>query len=776
MYEYIWDDQTGGILLTTNQSKFSKEPRPVYSRELDILGFDQYWNYPHDDSAPIMWAEATNYYYRGKLVAKTKGGSLYTKPEIIIIENNPEPAGELLRLVDIKAMCDKNRNILETLVQETIQKIYNTFMEYRKKIDIYYVAFSGGKDSVVTLDLVQRALPHDAFKVIFSDTGMEFSDTYDLINEIKSYCSNETIDFLISKSHFDPTESWRLFGPPCSVTRWCCSVHKTAPQILLLRQVLNKPDFTGMAFVEVRADESLARSKYDYVTYGGKHRGQYSCNAILEWSSAEIFLYIYDNNLPFNETYKKGNRRAGCLICPRAAERNDYMNHFCYSEQADVLVNSIKSAYSKAFAKKEQLTQFIEAGGWKARKNGRDIDIPLNYKEVRNKDNSLIIQIESPRTNWKQWIKTIGILANEQSPFTIKYHEAIISFDVDESDNTVKVFVSAKVCKENAEFVKLLKNVFRKAACCVGCKECQADCPYGNLTFENGEVIISDACKHCAQCHKVEKGCLVYKSLEQVKGGSKVAGKNTSLNSYSHFAPKADWIKQYFTYKNDFDDNHDLGTQMYSFFKRFLRDAELLDNTGFSKTAEVCENVGYESETAWGIIFTNLCYTPQTNWYVRTVGFDSEYSKALLTTLMVESGAKDSWTNDIFSAISRISELPIGKIGYGVAVKDKKKATGIIRSKWENPVPEVILYSLFKFAEACDGYYQFSLSTLMDDSLEREGISPSRMFGLDRDTMIGLLNNLSTHYPEFIRASFTLDLETITLSEDKSAEDVLNLF
>lgn len=255
-----------------------------------------------------------------------------------------------------------------------------------------------------------------------------------------------------------------------------------------------------------------------------------------------------------------------------------------------------------------------------------------------------------------------------------------------------------------------------------------------------------------------------------------MAGKNTSLNSYSHFAPKADWIKQYFTYKNEFDDNHDLGTQMYSFFKRFLRDAELLDNTGFSKTAEICENVGYESETAWGIIFANLCYTPQTNWYVKTVGFDSEYSKALLTTLMVESGAKDSWTNDIFSAISRISELPIGKIGYGVAVKDKKKVTGIIRSKWENPVPEVILYSLFKFAEACDGYYQFSLSTLMDDSLERDGISPSRMFGLDRDTMIGLLNNLSTHYPEFIRASFTLDLETITLSEDKSAEDVLNLF
>ena len=427
-------------------------------------------------------------------------------------------------------------------------------------------------------------------------------------------------------------------------------------------------------------------------------------------------------------------------------------------------------------AKEEQLTQFIEAGGWKARKNGRDIDISLNYSEKRNRDNSIHIFVENPKTDWKQWIKTIGVLVNEKSPFLINYRGNFIKFEVNEINNVLVVYVTASVCKDNAEFVKLLKNVFRKAACCVGCKERQADCPYGNLTFANGEVIVSEECKHCAQCHKVDKGCLVYKSLEEVKGGFKMAGKNTSLNSYSHFAPKADWIKQYFTYKNDFDNKHDLGSQMYNFFKRFLRDAELLDTTGFSKTAEVCDSVGYESEKAWGIIFTNLCYTPQTNWYVKTVGFDSEYAKPLLTTLMVESGAKDSWTNDIFSAISRITELPIGRLGYGTVVKEKKKATGIIRTKWEEPVPEVILYSLFKFAEACDGYYQFSLSTLMDDTLERDGISPTRMFGLDRETMIGLLNNLSTHYPEFIRASFTLDLETITLSEDKTAEDVLTLF
>jgi len=775
MYDYIWDEETGGLLLTTNRSKFSKEPRPVYYRELDILGFDQYWNYPKDDSAPLLWAEANNYIYKGRTVAKTKGGSLYTKPEIIIVDE-PEPNGGFLNFVDVKLMCEKNRNVLETLVQETIQKIYSTYMEYRSKIDIYYVAFSGGKDSVVALDLVQRALPHDAFKVVFSDTGMEFSDTYNLISQIENYCSSEGIDFLTSKSHFNPIDSWDLFGPPCSVTRWCCSVHKTAPQILLLREILNKPDFTGMAFVGVRADESLTRSKYEYVSYGGKHKGQYSCNAILEWSSAEIFLYTFDNDLFLNETYKKGNRRAGCLICPRAAERNDYMNHFCYIEEAEPLVNSIKKAYSKTFTNEDQMNQFIEAGGWKARKNGRDLNIPINYVETRNKDNSITIQIEKPKTDWKQWIKTIGSLDNNQSPYYIEYHGDIIPFEVEESNNKLKVLIDKTVCKEKAEFVKMLKYVFRKAACCVNCKECQADCPFGNISFKDGNVIIDDKCKHCSQCHKVEKGCLVYKSLEEVKGGILMAGKNSSLNSYSHFAPKPEWIKQYFTYKNDFDSNHDLGSQMYNFFKRFLRDAELLDTNGFTKTAEICDNIGYESEKAWGIIFTNLCYTPQTNWYVKNVDFNSEYSKALLTTLMVESGAKESWANDIFSAISRITELPIGNIGYGSVIKEKNKSIGVIRSMWEEPIPEVILYSLYRFAEACDGYYQFSLSTLMDDTLERDGISPTRIFGIDKDKMIQLLNNLSTHYPEFIRASFTLDLETITLSDDKTAEDVLELF
>ena len=52
MYSYKYDTETGGLLLIDTLSQFSKEPRPVYSRELDLLGFDKIWKYEKTDEAP----------------------------------------------------------------------------------------------------------------------------------------------------------------------------------------------------------------------------------------------------------------------------------------------------------------------------------------------------------------------------------------------------------------------------------------------------------------------------------------------------------------------------------------------------------------------------------------------------------------------------------------------------------------------------------------------------------------------------------------------------
>lgn len=788
MYEYIWDDQTGGILLTTNQSKFSKEPRPVYSRELDILGFDQYWNYPHDDSAPIMWAEANNYYYRGKLVAKTKGGSIYTKPEIVILDT-PEPSGDMLQFVDIKAMCDKNRNILETLVQETIQKIYNTYMEYRNKIDVYYVAFSGGKDSVVALDLVQRALPHDSFLVLFGDTQMEFEDTYALVEKQKELCAAENINFIVSKSEQPPEITWREFGSPAQTMRWCCSVHKTAPQILALRELTNNPSFRGMAFTGIRADESSSRSQYDDVTYGGKHKGQYSCHAILNWSSAEVFLYIYDNDLLLNETYKKGNSRAGCLVCPMAAYKNFFFKEQSYSGDpksrlsTTMYTDIILETTSKVFATEKDKIEFMETGGWKARRSGRELNISEDFCNESLEKGILTITLLRERTDWREWIKTIGdVISISDSAVEIVYEKKSYTisrrikgkqqvFTVDLSDNS----------KTDIFFGSALKTVFRKSAYCIGCHVCEANCPNGFIKMHEGKVTIDDKCVKCKKCHDVFHGCLVANSLRLPKGDKKMG----SVDRYGNIGIEYEWVVDYFTKKDGFWEDNELGTNKIKNMKSFLSDAgiTLPKKNTITPFGEKIATIGIETEAAWGIIISNLAYTAELNWWVMNTSCGMTYTPVQLQSMLSDKVASENSQKHIVSAFKNIfaSNEILGKaLGLGVCLLKEKSSNRVLieiqRTTWQHPIPEVILYSLFKFAEACDGYYQFSLSTLMDDSLERDGISPSRMFGLDRDTMIGLLNNLSTHYPEFIRASFTLDLETITLSEDKSAEDVLNLF
>jgi len=293
--------------------------------------------------------------------------------------------------------------------------------------------------------------------------------------------------------------------------------------------------------------------------------------------------------------------------------------------------------------------------------------------------------------------------------------------------------------------------------------------------MKNGILEISENCVHCAQCHKVDKGCLIYKSLEMPKGGLKML-ENKSLNCYSHHAPKKEWFDQYFSYKNEFDQKHSLGSQMYSFFKRFLRDANLLDETGFSSNATKIEKIGLDDLKGWAIMLTNLSYTPQVNWFVKRLNFGETYNKDYTLFLLISDGAKESWVSDIWSSFGRLLELPFNEVGMGYTTKEKNRIVSINRTAWQNPDPRVILYSLYKFAETCGDYYQFTLSRLLNHDIDSDGVSPTQIFGIDRDHMEKMLNGLSINYPEFINASFTLDLDNITLRCDKTSQDVLNLF
>ena len=171
---------------------------------------------------------------------------------------------------------------------------------------------------------------------------IELEDKLISVNSLMRQGRANEIPFYISKSHFKPCESWRLFGPPARVLRWCCSVHKSTPQTLKLREITGKDDYVGLDYVGVRKHESTARSEYEYENFGKKQKGQFSFNAILDWTSAEVWLYLLRYNLPINEAYKKGNSRAGCLLCPMSGGSSDFIRRCNYTDDIDGYIEIIK--------------------------------------------------------------------------------------------------------------------------------------------------------------------------------------------------------------------------------------------------------------------------------------------------------------------------------------------------------------------------------------------------------------------------------------------------
>ena len=121
MYSYSFDLKSGGIVLNSSPTIFSKEPRPVWADELDLLGFDRYWNYEKQNDVPFMWAESNVYWYRGIQIAKTKGGDLYNAPELLPVrsEDGSIPFSKIdgytLQPIDMEAMCRQNEELMSAM-------------------------------------------------------------------------------------------------------------------------------------------------------------------------------------------------------------------------------------------------------------------------------------------------------------------------------------------------------------------------------------------------------------------------------------------------------------------------------------------------------------------------------------------------------------------------------------------------------------------------------------------------------------------------------------
>ena len=247
-----------------------------------------------------------------------------------------------------------------------------------------------------------------------------------------------------------------------------------------------------------------------------------------------------------------------------------------------------------------------------------------------------------------------------------------------------------------------------------------------------------------------------------------------TINCFDDHAPKRDWLVSYFDLQDDFFTEHTLGPNMFTHFKRFLRDAQLIENNKCTDFSALICDLGWESDTALALMLVNLAYeNAQFEWYINQMDIGYFYEAALLKERLLAEDIKVKAAYSVVKSFKRIVGTPFGTVlNFGYVTDDNY----MVRTKCSISDTRVVLYALYKFAEKCNLDKEFRVSYLYDEYVERDGVSPVRIFGLyDEEEMKSILLGLSSAYPEFINATFTNDLQTITL-RDKTSYDVLSLF
>lgn len=182
------------------------------------------------------------------------------------------------------------------------------------------ISFSGAED-VVLIDMATKINPD--INVFSLDTGRLHAETYRFIEQVREHYKIK-IDVLSpdTESVQNLVREKGLYSFYKDGHKECCGIRKVVP----LRRKLTtlnawitgqrkdqSPDTRNTVPV-VERDAAFSTSENELIKF----------NPLSNWSSADVWEYIRDNEVPFNALHQQGFISIGCEPCTRAVLPNQH--------------------------------------------------------------------------------------------------------------------------------------------------------------------------------------------------------------------------------------------------------------------------------------------------------------------------------------------------------------------------------------------------------------------------------------------------------------------
>jgi phosphoadenosine phosphosulfate reductase len=182
------------------------------------------------------------------------------------------------------------------------------------------VSFSGAEDVVLIDMAVASGAP---FRVFSLDTGRLHPETYRFIEKVRTHYGIKIETFAPQAEAVQALVREKgLFSFYVDGHKECCGIRKVEPLMRALSSL--RAWMTGQRRDQspgTRADVPVIQLDR---TFGTPERPLVKFNPLSFWSSKQVWDYIRDHGVPYNELHNRGFVSIGCEPCTRATNPGEH--------------------------------------------------------------------------------------------------------------------------------------------------------------------------------------------------------------------------------------------------------------------------------------------------------------------------------------------------------------------------------------------------------------------------------------------------------------------